>query len=249
MPFAKFVYDIPAKRLIRRYSYGRFQEYHVVEKRGNGVVLTAANDEHDVTLDFSVERIPMFRIVKEERRSFRTRAVASNDVRDPLADAVFGPSGTFRLLKVEDDSQGSADCADPEVIVAEQVANATREYRIPRQDPDCHRIGPWQIDGDTLWFGTTFYAGEGGAGIGSFGFFDPAAREFSIFSPPEMSQYSVSAINVLPDAILLALESRGEYGDRGEASFAMTGGLVRSSGSTSAPASDRNSWFSAIAFS
>jgi hypothetical protein len=215
-PNQKFVYDIRAKRLIRRYAYGRFEQYRVIEKRANGVVISAANDQFDAVLDFSTARTPGFRMVKQERRSFLETAGASNDPPDQFVGAVFGPSDAFRLVKIDDDSQDATDCADPEVIVSEQIANGTREYRIPRQDPECHRIGPWQIDGNTLWFGTTFYAGEGGTGIGGLGFFDPLRRQFSIVSSPEISNYSVSAINVQPDSVWLALESRGEYGNTGE---------------------------------
>ena len=81
-------------------------------------------------------------------------------------------------------------------------------------------IGPWQVEGDRLWFGKTFYDGEGQSGVGGFGYFDAVERRFWLFAAPETADWSVSAILVEPEAVWLALASRGEYGDN-------NGGLVR----------------------
>jgi len=81
------------------------------------------------------------------------------------------------------------------------------------------QIGPWQLEGDRLWFGKAFYDAEGLTGVGGFGYFDPASRQFRVFTSPAMADWSVSAIHVEPDAIWLALGSFGE----GESS----GGMLR----------------------
>ncbi|GEM_PF-1210201 len=89
-------------------------------------------------------------------------------------------------------------------------------------------IGAWEIAADgRLWFGKSFYDAEGSVGVGGFGYFDPGDREFHIFSPPEVRDWSVSALRVGPDAVWLALMHRGEYGDS-------PGGLLRWDRSTHA---------------
>lgn len=82
------------------------------------------------------------------------------------------------------------------------------------------QIGPHQLEGDRLWFGKTFYNGEGLTGVGGFGYFDTATRSYKLYSPPEILRWSVSAILVEPDSVWLALHRRGEYGNT-------PGGLLR----------------------
>lgn len=82
------------------------------------------------------------------------------------------------------------------------------------------RIGPWQLVGNQLWFGKTFYNGEGSTGVGGFGYFEAVSRTYQIFSPPEIADYSVSAILVEPDAVWLSMINRGEWGNSG-------GGVLR----------------------
>lgn len=81
-------------------------------------------------------------------------------------------------------------------------------------------IGPYAIEDNRVWFGKTFYDSEGVTGVGGFGYFDPSARQFKLYSPPEIRDWSVSAMLMEPDAIWLALFHRGEWGDSG-------GGLLR----------------------
>jgi hypothetical protein len=79
----------------------------------------------------------------------------------------------------------------------------------------CDQIGPWAIEGNRLWFGKTFYSGEGNTGTGGFGYFDAETKRFRMFSPPEVKRWATSAILVQPDAVWLALEKRGEYNNAG----------------------------------
>ena len=76
-------------------------------------------------------------------------------------------------------------------------------------------IGPWQVAGGALWFGETFYDGEGMTGLGGFGYFDTAKRKYRVYSPPEIADWSVTAILVEPEAVWLALARHGEYGSGG----------------------------------
>ena len=71
-------------------------------------------------------------------------------------------------------------------------------------------IGPHQVEGGKLWFGNQFYDGEGDRGVGAFGYFDSSTRTYTLFSPPEVARYEVSAILVEPDVVWIALDHFGE---------------------------------------
>jgi hypothetical protein len=67
-------------------------------------------------------------------------------------------------------------------------------------------IGPHQMEGDKIWFGNNYYDGEGDTGVGAFGYFDTATRQYALFSPPEVAGYEVSAMLVEPDSVWLGLD-------------------------------------------
>lgn len=81
-------------------------------------------------------------------------------------------------------------------------------------------IGPYQLDGNLLWFGLTFYDGEGSRGIGGFGNFNVSTNRFAMVYPPEFADWSVAALLVEPKAIWFSLSRRPEGAE-------YSGGLVR----------------------
>lgn len=81
-------------------------------------------------------------------------------------------------------------------------------------------IGPAQISGGTLWLAKSFYDGEGFTGVGGFGYFDPDTRRYVLFSPPQVKDWSASALLVEPDAVWLGLVRHDEWRSFG-------GGLLR----------------------
>ena len=83
-------------------------------------------------------------------------------------------------------------------------------------------IGPWQVVDGTLWFGKSFYDGEGTSGIGGFGYFDTGSRRFVIHSPAQIRDSSVSAMLAETDCIWLGLAKRGEWGTTGNGVLQMS---------------------------
>lgn len=71
-------------------------------------------------------------------------------------------------------------------------------------------IGPYQVEGSRLWFGNSYYDGEGATGVGAFGHFDMEARQYRVYSYPEIAHWEISALLVEPDAVWLALDHSGE---------------------------------------
>lgn len=71
-------------------------------------------------------------------------------------------------------------------------------------------IGPHQIEDGKIWFGNSFYDGEGMRGVGAFGYFDTSTRSYTLFSPPEVAPYEISAILVERERVWLALDRFGE---------------------------------------
>jgi hypothetical protein len=76
------------------------------------------------------------------------------------------------------------------------------------------------VAGNLLWFGKTFYDGEGTTGVGGFGYFDLMSRRYAMFVPASSIDWSASAILVEPDAIWIGLVNRPEGADN-------PGGLLR----------------------
>lgn len=68
-------------------------------------------------------------------------------------------------------------------------------------------IGPHQVDGGKIWFGNSYYDGEGDTGVGAFGYFDTSTRQYTLFSPPQVANWEISAILVERDAVWLGLDS------------------------------------------
>ncbi|MBN8732843.1 MAG: hypothetical protein J0L64_20065 [Acidobacteria bacterium] len=81
-------------------------------------------------------------------------------------------------------------------------------------------VGPRVEAEGLVWFGKAFYDGEGHTGVGGFGYYDRAARRYTLFAPAELAPWSVSAIAVTPEAVWLGLVHNGEWGASG-------GGLLR----------------------
>jgi hypothetical protein len=140
----------------------------------------------------------------------------------------FGPNGAFQLEHSKDDfgvrSHG----------VVERIGAGSRMYPLPQSDFATYArlrpkdvainplsatanhyereetIGPNQVEGDKLWFGKSFYDGEGMRGVGAFGYFDAATRKYELFSPPAVACCEVSAILVEPEVVWLGLDQFGE---------------------------------------
>jgi hypothetical protein len=98
---------------------------------------------------------------------------------------------------------------------------AVRDEFGPREvDEITDHIGPYQVAGNLLWFGKTFYDGEGTTGVGGFGYFDFVNRRYMMFAPTAVRDWSASALLVEPDAIWIGLVNRPEGAEN-------SGGLLR----------------------
>jgi hypothetical protein len=80
--------------------------------------------------------------------------------------------------------------------------------------------GPYQIAGSRIWFGKTFYDGEGHSGVGGLGYFDTMTSQYGFLPVSGLADWSVSAILIEEDAAWIGLVNRGEGEDDG-------GGLIR----------------------
>ena len=81
-------------------------------------------------------------------------------------------------------------------------------------------IGPSQVVGSRLWFGKTFYDGEGDVGVGGIGYFDAATRSFTMTPIPEMNDTSATALMIENEVMWVGLASHGEWASA-------PGGLLR----------------------
>ncbi len=155
-----------------------------------------------------------------------------------LDPVVFGLGGRFQLERSKDDfgmrSHGIIETLGPNRTKLYPLPQSTAEKYIRLWPEDVQinpfaadhydrqeAIGPYQIEDNRIWFGNTYYDGEGMKGVGEFGFFDTSNRAYTLFSPPEVARYEISAILVEPNRVWIALDRFGE--DISKA----PGGLIR----------------------
>lgn len=241
--YRKFVYDIPSRRLVSHFSYSPFATARILPG-SRGPRFAMADNHRLLLVDLDDAGVP--RVVPEaEARAALARipmdslSYGNETLRRPSAvpDLIvqFGPGGRFQLARAK------STLGFEEVVIAEGQGSDRKTYPLPRTDiatwqrarpgdvksylrPEMaefdEQLGPHQLEGNRLWFGKTFYNAEGATGVGGFGYFDAAAAAFRLYSPPELYEWSVSAILVEPASVWLALYHRGEYGDS-------PGGLLR----------------------
>ena len=82
------------------------------------------------------------------------------------------------------------------------------------------RVGGYQTIGERIWFGKAFYDGEGTTGVGSLGYFDTRTKRFTMFSIPELANWSVFALFVETDVVWAGLMTYPEGATR-------SGGVIR----------------------
>lgn len=219
-PNRKYVYDVRAKALVKRVDYDPFA-MHCVFVSGKKAVLVGSNLQRVVALEYDPEREPAFRLLTGgEAENWTSRVPFTGGTAGMGAEqrkeiypepkqfkpVHFGPGNRFTLSQDE---------------ISERIGGKVKRFPLPESTG----IGPRQIVDDTLWFAKTFYDGEGLTGVGGFGSFDTQAREYRLYSPAEIKQWSATAMLVEPDAIWLGLAHRGEYGGSG-------GGILRFDRST-----------------
>ncbi|MEO5922643.1 MAG: hypothetical protein ABIR70_02350 [Bryobacteraceae bacterium] len=246
-PSQKFVYDVRAKQLVRRLEFQPFSMARTF-RTPTGAVFVGADESKPLAVDFVPGRQPEFQIMTTEAaqswvaRSGMEGGVVSFDSTSriffppaKLQPLRFGSGGRFSLID-EGDSPW-----DRKLVITESSDSKPIRHELPistfdafaaarpqsvqngnrREFAEFHEtIGPHQLLEGRLWFGKTFYDSEGHVGVGGFGYFDPASAKYVLFSPPEIANWSVSAMLVEADAIWLALVHRGEYGD-------VAGGVLR----------------------
>jgi hypothetical protein len=210
----KFVYDIRAKALVKRFAYEPFTDFRVRRRLPGGLEFVGRRytSQQEVVVAYSPGATPSWRVL-----ALRAWREASADLPPvdgspyQFASPALGPRRAFRLAARTEPSDLRKDCADQEVVLVETSADAQHTVHVAPSEA-CETIGPWQVEADKLWFARAFYGGEGNTGIGGFGYFDFATRRFELFRPPELADWSTPALLVQPDAVWLALAHNGEWG-------------------------------------
>lgn len=246
-PHRKFVYDVRAKALVARLSYQPFDMVRMFATP-TGAVIVGFDGKRLVGVEFRALQDPPLRVMDEQQAQRWTRRVTlveswagspSNKylyVKPAAFKAfAFGPDDRFWLSEITDRD----DPAAGHRLIQEDTGGRWKRHSMPRSTKEQYSrarpgelenvgplyendegIGPHQVVDDTLWLGKEFYDSEGLTGVGGFGTFDPATREFRMHSPPELIDWSVGAMHVADDAVWMTLVYHGEYGDE-------SGGLLR----------------------
>ena len=223
----KFVYDIRAKAPVSHFAYQPLAMMRVLNVSGR-TVFVGSDLARLVAVEFEPDGSSEFRILGDaEAAQWLGRVMTAQEwigpgrnailyvAPDDLAPIRFGPSGAFIF------AHGSiVDSRGKEYALRQSTYDdfaRARGRRVTngyvRQNTIIdEKIGPTQSEGDKLWFGKTFYDGEGNSGVGGFGYFDASDHQYHLFVPPEVADCSVSAIHVEPDAVWMGIFQFGEYG-------------------------------------
>jgi hypothetical protein len=215
-PHQKWVYDVRAKKLLAQFSYQPFAMHRIFPSAGDAVFV-GTDTQRLVAVEYQPDREPAFRILSEAEAQPWTDRVRTS----------VGTAGTEarRVIQIEDDKAPPIPEIPPLPRTTYDQFAAARPRRVKdgyaRESAEISdSVGPWQADGGRTWFGKTFYDGEGSTGVGGFGYLDWNDNKLHMFAPPEIADWSVSAIQVAPDAVWMALVANGEYGSS-------SGGLLR----------------------
>jgi hypothetical protein len=139
----------------------------------------------------------------------------------------FGPGGRFQLEESRDTfsirSHGVLETVAsgrtkfyplPQSTAADYQRLRPEDLRINPFDPNHYDrqevIGPHQVEEGKLWFGNSYYDGEGEKGVGAFGYFDTSTRTYTVFRPHELARCEISAILVESQRVWIALDRFGE---------------------------------------
>jgi hypothetical protein len=241
----KFVFDLNTKRMVQRYAYRPFASYVLVKTADR--LYFVAGDLHHIIAAVWDAQAASFRLLPEaqtssilEKISIQTGSAAGDEYQVPALPSeqhvAFGPGKRFELDLHNQPGVGG----DYPVIIEHRqhtaqefplAQSSRREWALRRPEEAKaifpasaleirEQIGPYQVEGDRLWFGKTFYNGEGITGVGGFGYFDTDSRSYTLYAPSEIWEWSVSTLLLEPRAAWLGLAHFGE-------GWGMSGGLLR----------------------
>jgi hypothetical protein len=189
----KFIYDVRARKLVSHYSYAPCSAERVLA----GPKFAMTDGKRELVIDIDPDS-------GEPRVTAGAAPAAPENAIDRLHFTKDGVSLGGKVYPLpQTDLQGWQQARPDE---------ATTYLHIELAEID-EEIGPQQAEGGLLWFGKTFYNAEGATGVGGFGYFDSSTTSYYLYAPPEIANWSVSAILVEPDAVWLALDRRGEFGN------------------------------------
>lgn len=234
----KFVYDVRAKALVSHFAYQPFAMMRVFNDPGR-TAFVGIDKKRLVAVEFQPNESPEFRILAErDAAPWLARAGTSQGTEGMEQRKVlylvpenpvplrFGKAEAFTFTRGYMDAHGNEH---PSSI----VDSYGKLYPLPQSTYDDfararperalngyvregttieETIGSVQPEGDKLWFGKTFYDGEGNSGVGGFGYFDATNRQYHLFALPEVADFAISPILVQPDAIWMSAFWSCEYG-------------------------------------
>jgi hypothetical protein len=241
----KFIFDVNAKRLVQHYAYPPFANYVLIQTAA-GLYFVAGDLHHIIAAVWEAQANNFYLLPEAlaqailEKISIQTGSAGGGSYRVPALPSAqpikFGPGKRFELVQ-----NPLVGTPDNHPIIVEHRQSTAREFPLPQSNrqewtvrrPDDARaifpastaqiseeIGPHQVEEDRLWFGKTFYNGEGDTGVGGFGYFDAGSLSYKLYAPAEIWKWSVSALLLEPDAAWLGLSHYDE-------GWGMSGGLLR----------------------
>lgn len=220
-PNRAYIVDARSKELTRRFDYEPFA-MQASFASGKERVLAGSNTLQPVAVSYGAPG--GFRVLSAtEMEKFLPRLRSASDMQrlprtlpNGFALEVNSAPGElpFSNTFVDGDKVYALPQSSYETFAKLRASRAAGGYSKEKKAIS-EAFGPVQSDGKLFWFGKTFYDGEGMAGVGGAGWFDTETREYKIYSPREIADYSTTALLVEKDAVWLGLTTRSEWGEIG----------------------------------
>lgn len=193
--YRKYLIDIRAKGLVKRVECERFAMRRVRVK-GDRAVAEGSDGKRRVSVECGWDRGPACRVLNWAVSDLELQKQGGKRLLGvPLPQSTYEEFARARPKRVKDGYQREHTKID-------------------------EAIGPKQKFEGVWWIGKIFYDAEGTTGVGGFGFLDEEAGKFRMYAPPEIVDWSVTAMLVEKEQVWLGLASHSEW-----RSYA--GGLLR----------------------
>lgn len=135
-------------------------------------------------------------------------------------ELVPGSGGKYSGIKYVDKEGKSTKISVPNLTKA-MVSHYRPRHSLSDSYEVESEIGTAVVAEGRLWFGMSFYGGEGNDGMGGVGFFDPKLNRLGMLRHPALVDCSARAVQVTPLEIVVLTYSQGEL------SSGICNGLVR----------------------
>jgi hypothetical protein len=211
----RYLYELNGSRPPRKTSYLRL-ELLESKKRGETLEYSAGAGPWDQTKWFGITIHP---VTGNSAPRYKIANLPSRDRTPPNAPRSIELSGGGSIeiletgLRVVSPQGQRKVYPAPSLTMREYLERRKQAGVVEINQPPLKlepKIGPAALDGNTLWFVTTFYDGEGTSGLGGIGAFHLETNTYTMMHPRRLVPYAGSALLLDGDDVWIGMMTRPE---------------------------------------